>query len=635
LLVRPKPFLTFTAICLPPLLILSLISLRFGLNNTESLLRDDVKSELAEVANHYGTLARESEHELMGLARGPLPDYVRLAKSPEEIALIDPSQGSSASGVAANAAYAARKAINDLPYNALYYAEIACFGADRRLMFFVQPKDYESPTFRTKDLLPGVIEPDEGVWNSNNDSPRCSPVSLPAFGDVQRCSVPIFLTADVRPGSPRGALVTDIRLDSLFETAANGRDITVGENLPQTRLVIVVDSSMKFVYHSNDALRNQPINTAMSSFAQVAAAMASSKGWGTAEYRSAEGERWLVAYERFFPDLSLAVARNYSLASQNSRRWGWLGVALSIVFGLAAAALLTVYSQKKTQRLEQVTESVAAIASGNLDQRVQARSKDDLRPIADNINLMTERLREQIAREAESRQFESFVKLSAMLTHDLKNAIGALSLTVRNMERHFDNPEFRADAMNSLTGATDKLRALVARLSNPVNTLSGEFKVPKPIDLVPLLKRVLAQTAEPLRGAHDIDDNLPPSLMALADRERIEKVMENLVLNAIESMSGKNGKLTVEAGSANKDKVFFSVTDTGSGMSPEFIQKRLFHPFATTKNRGVGLGLYTCREVVRANGGSIEVESVEGSGTTFRVVLASATIKEPAGGSAQ
>ena len=147
--------------------------------------------------------------------------------------------------------------------------------------------------------------------------------------------------------------------------------------------------------------------------------------------------------------------------------------------------------------------------------------------------------------------------------------------------------------------------------------------MPRPTDLVPLLKRVLRQAAEPLSGTYEIDVQLPSSLFALADAERIEKVMENLVLNAIEAMSGNSRKLTVAAGAAEAGKVFFSVTDTGVGMSPEFIQQRLFRPFATTKQRGVGLGLYTCREVVRANGGTIEVVSTEGSGTTFRVVLAS------------
>jgi signal transduction histidine kinase len=67
----------------------------------------------------------------------------------------------------------------------------------------------------------------------------------------------------------------------------------------------------------------------------------------------------------------------------------------------------------------------------------------------------------------------------------------------------------------------------------------------------------------------------------------------------------------------------FSISDTGRGMSKSFIETRLYRPFATTKKTGIGLGLYTCREVIQASAGSIEVNSVEGAGTTFRVVLPS------------
>jgi len=88
-------------------------------------------------------------------------------------------------------------------------------------------------------------------------------------------------------------------------------------------------------------------------------------------------------------------------------------------------------------------------------------------------------------------------------------------------------------------------------------------------------------------------------------------------------MGSKSGMLRVTGGPAQTGKVFFSVTDTGPGMTKDFQERRLFHPFATTKHGGVGLGLYTCREVVRAYGGSIEVTSEPGVGTTFRVVLPS------------
>jgi putative PEP-CTERM system histidine kinase len=249
-----------------------------------------------------------------------------------------------------------------------------------------------------------------------------------------------------------------------------------------------------------------------------------------------------------------------------------------------------------------------------------------LRPLADNVGLVTQQLRDQIAREAESRQFESFVRLSAILTHDLKNAIEALSLTVTNMERHFENAEFRADAMQTLRGATENLRAVVARLSQPVTTLSGEHKRPRAVDLIPMLRRVIAMTAAQAQ-THETVIKLPESLYAIVDIDRMQKVVENLIINALEAMGTKSGKLTIEAGTVNAGKVFFSVTDTGDGMSTRFMEERLFHPFATTKKRGVGLGLYTCREVVRANGGTIEVASQQGAGTTFRVVLPSAPLE--------
>ena len=300
-----------------------------------------------------------------------------------------------------------------------------------------------------------------------------------------------------------------------------------------------------------------------------------------------------------------------------------LGVRLALLVALAGAFLLERHVQRRSAGMARVTEDLSAIAKGELDRRIILKSSDDARGLADNINVVTERLRAQIAREEESRQFESFVRLSAMLTHDLKNAIEALSLTVGNMERHFDNPQFRVDALKGLTIATDKLKALVARLAKPVSSLSGEHKRPTNVDLVPILNRVVAMTAEPLRGKHMIVMRLPASLFALVDAGRVEEVIENLVLNALEAMVDTGGTLTVEAAETATGAPMFSIGDTGRGMSRTFVETRLFRPFSTTKKTGIGLGLYTCREVIRASGGSIEVDSVEGAGTTFRVVLPS------------
>ena len=234
-------------------------------------------------------------------------------------------------------------------------------------------------------------------------------------------------------------------------------------------------------------------------------------------------------------------------AISSAHTWGIAGLVLAIVLAVALAFLIERFALRKSVGLARVNEGLTAVAKGELDHRVELRSSDDARSMADNLNILAERMRTQYVREAEARQFESFFRLSAMLTHDLKNAIEALSLIVGNMERHFNNEQFRVDAMKSLTSATDKLRALVARLSRPVTSLSGEHKLPRQVDLVPILKRVIKATAEPAATQHAIDVKLPAELLAVVDVDRIDEVFENLILNGLESMTQKRGTLTIVA----------------------------------------------------------------------------------------
>ena len=134
---------------------------------------------------------------------------------------------------------------------------------------------------------------------------------------------------------------------------------------------------------------------------------------------------------------------------------------------------------------------------------------------------------------------------------------------------------------------------------------------------------IVTVNAEPSVPLYQIETKLPANLIAVVEPERIENVVENLVINALEAMGAAGGRLTVEAGRDAGNLVFFSVSDTGAGMNEEFIRLRLFRPFATTKQKGIGLGLFTCREIVEAHGGRLEVESKPGAGTRFRVVLPS------------
>lgn len=502
-----------------------------------------------------------------------------------------------------------------------HFQSLALFDRNRNALWFGTHSTQWENWDKSNTVSGNISQPDDRIWTAKGNVLLDRPGRLPSNAKSLEYTVPVH--GESGSGND-GALVGVLDLESIFSTASRGLEARASSGSTENSMVLVVDRSGNVVYHSDRWLKLRPANEAVPGFDSITTAMNANEN-GLREFQSS-GTSYIAAYAPIPRlDVSVAVARNRSVLLSGTRLWGGVGLAIALLTALLAAFVLNHHVKQRSQGIERVTEDVSAIAKGELDRRILLKSSDDARGLADNINVVTERLRAQVAREAESRQFESFVRLSAMLTHDLKNAIEGLSLTVSNMERHFDNPQFRTDALKGLTSATDKLKAIVARLSRPLTSLSGEHKRPTNTDLVPILKRVSAMTAEPMRTKHSIVLRLPESVYALADATRIEEVIENLVLNALEAMVQPGGTLTIEAGYTTSGAPSFSISDTGPGMSRNFIDNRLFRPFATTKRNGIGLGLYTCREVVRASGGTIAVESVEGAGTTFRVVLPSAT----------
>ncbi len=291
---------------------------------------------------------------------------------------------------------------------------------------------------------------------------------------------------------------------------------------------------------------------------------------------------------------------------------------LGITLLLAIVATLLVYLiiSGTTDSIRRVTRGAKAIAAGKLDANIIVKSNDETKVLAEAFNRMAGRLREMIARESEQKQFESFARLSAVLTHDLKNAILSLSFLVTNMERKFDREGFREDAMRTLADSVGNLKNLVSKLSDPLTQPTEErFEG----DLSQLVERVLLRTAVHTGERYQVTTELSAGLRSIMNASAIERVVENLIINALEAMP-QGGKLHLTTQAVGPNNVL-SVMDTGKGMSPEFLRDKLFHAFATTKKKGIGLGLYSCREIIEQHGGDIEVDSQEGVGTEFRILL--------------
>jgi putative PEP-CTERM system histidine kinase len=213
---------------------------------------------------------------------------------------------------------------------------------------------------------------------------------------------------------------------------------------------------------------------------------------------------------------------------------------------------------------------------------------------------------------SDARKFDEFSRRFAFIMHDIKNLVSQISLVARNAERHADNPAFRADMIVTLQGSVRKMNELLARLSRGGG---GEVQPPRAIDLRALLQPLV----EAKRRTHPVEFTASAGITALADAQGLEQAVIHLLQNAIDA-STPNSPVWVTVGRA-EGSATIEIIDRGRGMSGDFIRTRLFQPFASTKEAGFGIGAYEARSLVQAMGGRLTVESREGEGTRFQIVL--------------
>jgi putative PEP-CTERM system histidine kinase len=211
-----------------------------------------------------------------------------------------------------------------------------------------------------------------------------------------------------------------------------------------------------------------------------------------------------------------------------------------------------------------------------------------------------------------ARQFESFNRMSTFVVHDLKNLVSQLSLMNANAEKHKDNPEFQRDMLETVSYSVQKMKLLLQKLSR-----SASPEKPAALAIGDVVRQAVA-----LKAAFEPHPQLvveQGGLKVLADRERLERVLGHLIQNAIEA-TPRDGTVAIRVAREGA-AVLVEITDTGTGMSEEFIRERLFKPFESTKSAGMGIGVFESREYINELGGALEVTSQPSSGTTFKVIL--------------
>lgn len=209
------------------------------------------------------------------------------------------------------------------------------------------------------------------------------------------------------------------------------------------------------------------------------------------------------------------------------------------------------------------------------------------------------------------REQESLVALgqaARTLTHEIKNPLSAITLQTALMRR--TAPASMQDDIAVIVKETDRLSRLTSKVAEFLRNPSGEAEL---VNLADFVRAVISVTNKDIPFIVEL--NVPVESLIVFDPDRLRSVIENVIINAIQSNNGDIEGMEINLSYNKKEKAYaLAVRDRGCGIKPEDMSK-VFDPFFTTKVHGSGIGLSISRQFLKAAGGSISIDSRSGGGT--------------------
>ena len=306
---------------------------------------------------------------------------------------------------------------------------------------------------------------------------------------------------------------------------------------------------------------------------------------------------------------------------------GVLGVLIAIVLGV-------VWSHQVASPVVRLASFSERISRGEWDEPLAMESMRELQTLVDALERMRHDLRTYRDHLRASERQAAYGQMARKVAHEIKNPLTPIALSVQGLKRSYDqkHPDFGAtldEAVRTVGEEVQRLKALLQEFNE-----LGRFPPPRPVpfvvgDLMGDLRTLFHH--EVVAGRLTFD--LPPVVMPIvADPGQLRQALLNLIQNALDATAagarGAPAGTTGQAGAghvrvtvaAHGDALFFAVSDDGPGLS-EQERAQLFVPGFTTKTHGTGLGLTIVERIISDHGGTIEVDTAPGRGTSFVIQL--------------
>ena len=277
--------------------------------------------------------------------------------------------------------------------------------------------------------------------------------------------------------------------------------------------------------------------------------------------------------------------------------------ALGVIIRLVRPILLLKYS-------------VDRLVDEGFNESIPVTGHDEIGELSSAFNEMVLKLGHAVDEQERLCRLAATGELAATLAHEIKNPLNAIGGAAVYIKKNYTG-----SLIDEFTGV---ISDETARINKLTTTLLG-FAKPMAQEIVPndlneIVRSTISLLSEEAKShgvnmTTSLDDNLPP---VSCDLNQIKQILINLIINSFDAVDD-DGEITVST-ALQDGNIILAVEDNGTGIAPEKV-KHVFNPFYTTKTRGTGLGLAISKKIAREHQGDLVLESIEGQGSTFTLIL--------------
>lgn len=284
-----------------------------------------------------------------------------------------------------------------------------------------------------------------------------------------------------------------------------------------------------------------------------------------------------------------------------------------------------IISLRYTKPINTLTEAAKKVAQGDFKYRLNINRKDEIGKIAESFNFMIQKLQEnQILHERlrEAEHLSAIGQLSRTIAHEVRNPLNFINLSIDHLIEKLQKQELDSDNYIKLL---ENMKQEIYRVNNLITEYleyTRPLKLNKKLasiieiieDVVSLVEATASKYGINIYKDYDVDFTLN------LDVDLIKSCFLNIITNALYAMKDSDMKNLFIKTELSEDNLLIKISDTGSGVPEEYIDK-IFEPFFSTKKGGLGLGLPLSKRVIEEHGGKIEFSSRQGNGSEVKIYI--------------